>query len=120
MFSVDSQSVLPEIPSLDLLVMSDSEVSFLTPVHAHSPGNFPQGLSSPLRFPSPHDPVAWTLCGGHHPGQGFTPTGLRRGLSAVGQQGLSRVLLDVQSALCQSGKRSCGWKSGINMHCCCC
>ena len=48
-FSVDSQSVLPEIPSLDLLIISDSEVSFLTPVRAHSPGNFPQGLSSPLR-----------------------------------------------------------------------
>ena len=48
-FSVDSQSVLPEIPSLDLLIISDSEVSFLTLVHAHSAGNFPQGLSSPLR-----------------------------------------------------------------------
>ena len=48
-FSVDSQSVLPEIPSLVLLIISDSEVSFLTLVHAHSPGNFPHGLSSPLR-----------------------------------------------------------------------
>ena len=47
--SVDSQSVLLNCPSLDSLIMSDSGVSCLTPIHAHSPGAFPQGLSSPLR-----------------------------------------------------------------------
>ena len=36
-------------PSLDSLIVSDSGVSWLTPAHAHSPGAFPQGLSSPLR-----------------------------------------------------------------------
>ena len=36
-------------PSLDSQIVSDSEVSCLSPVHAHSPGAFPQGLSSPLR-----------------------------------------------------------------------
>ena len=36
-------------PSLDSLIVSDSGVSCLTPVHAHSPGASPQGLSSPLR-----------------------------------------------------------------------
>ena len=35
-------------PSLDSLIVSDSGVSCLTPVHAHSPWAFPQGLSSPL------------------------------------------------------------------------
>ena len=36
-------------PSLDSLIVSDSGVSCVTPVHAHSPGAFPQGLLSPLR-----------------------------------------------------------------------
>ena len=36
-------------PSQDSLIMSDSGVSCLTTVHAHSPRAFPQGLSSPLR-----------------------------------------------------------------------
>ena len=36
-------------PSLDTLIMSDSEISCLTLVHPDSPGAFPQGLSSPLR-----------------------------------------------------------------------
>ena len=36
-------------PSLDSLIVSDSEISCLTSVHAHSPRAFPQGLSSPLR-----------------------------------------------------------------------
>ena len=36
-------------PYLNLLIVSDSEVSCLTPVCAHSAGAFPQGLSSPLR-----------------------------------------------------------------------
>ena len=47
-------------PSLDLLIVSDSGVSCLALVHAHSPGAFPQGLSSPLgsclamtRWPGP-------------------------------------------------------------------
>ena len=35
--------------SLDWLIFSDSEVSCLTPVHAHSPVAFPQGQLSPLR-----------------------------------------------------------------------
>ena len=48
-FSVDSHTAFLKCPSLDSLIMSDSEVSCLTPVHAHSPGAFPQGLSSPLR-----------------------------------------------------------------------
>ena len=37
------------LPSLDSLIVSDSEVSCLTPVYAHSPGAFPQGLASPLK-----------------------------------------------------------------------
>ena len=36
-------------PYLNSLIVSDSEVSCLTPVCAHSPGAFPQGLSSPFR-----------------------------------------------------------------------
>ena len=66
-FSVDSQSVLPEIPSLDLLIVSDSEVSFLTPVHMHTHQGtslracclhldpispWPSGLDLVLRAPS--------------------------------------------------------------------
>ena len=43
-------------PSLDSLIMSDSAVSCLTLVHAHSPGAFPQGLVSPLRS---HLPMTW-------------------------------------------------------------
>ena len=35
--------------SLDLLIVSDSGVSSLTPIHVRSPGTFPQRLSSPLR-----------------------------------------------------------------------
>ena len=48
-FSVDSHTAFLKCPSQDWLIVSDSEVSCLTPVHAHSPGAFPQGLSSPLR-----------------------------------------------------------------------
>ena len=48
-FSVDSHTAFLKCPSLDLVIMSDSEVSCLTHVHAHSPGAFPQGLVSPLR-----------------------------------------------------------------------
>ena len=48
-FSVDSHTAFLKCPSLDLLIVSDSEVSCLTPVHAHSPRSFPQGLLSPLR-----------------------------------------------------------------------
>ena len=48
-FSVDSHIAFLKCPSLDSLIMSDSEVSCLTPVHAHSPRAFPQGLVSPLR-----------------------------------------------------------------------
>ena len=36
-------------PSQDSLIMFDSGVSCLTPVHAHSSGAFPQGLASPLK-----------------------------------------------------------------------
>ena len=36
-------------PALDLLIVSDSGVSCLTPVNVQSPEAFPQGLSSPLR-----------------------------------------------------------------------
>ena len=36
-------------PALDLLIVSDSGVSCLTPVYRRSSGAFPQGLSSPLR-----------------------------------------------------------------------
>ena len=42
-------------PSLDSLIVSDSGVSGVTPVHAHSPGAFPQVLSSP---PRSHLPMA--------------------------------------------------------------
>ena len=48
-FSVDSQIAFLKCPSLNSLIVSDSEVSCLTPVYAHSPGAFPQGLASPLR-----------------------------------------------------------------------
>ena len=48
-FSVDSSLSFLKCPSLDSLIVSDSEVSCLSPVHAHSPRAFPQGLSSPLR-----------------------------------------------------------------------
>ena len=37
------------MPFSGSLIVSDSRVSCLTPVHAHSPGAFLQGLSSPLR-----------------------------------------------------------------------
>ena len=36
-------------PSLNSLIVSDSEISCLTLVHPHSPGAFHQGLLSPLR-----------------------------------------------------------------------
>ena len=36
-------------PSQDSLIMFDSGVSCVTPVHAHSPEAFPQALSTPLR-----------------------------------------------------------------------
>ena len=48
-FSVDSHAAFLKCPSLDFIIVSDSGVSCLTPVHARSPGAFPQGLSSPLR-----------------------------------------------------------------------
>ena len=48
-FSVDSHTPFLKCPSLDSLIVSDSKVSCLTPVHAHSPGSFPQGQLSPLR-----------------------------------------------------------------------
>ena len=47
-FSVDSHTAFLKCPSQDSLTMSDSGVSCLTTVHAHSPRAFPQGLSSPL------------------------------------------------------------------------
>ena len=47
---------LLKCPSLDSLIMSDSGVSCVTPVHTHSPGAFPQALSSPLRS---RLPVTW-------------------------------------------------------------
>ena len=37
-FSVDSHTAFLKCPSQDWLIVSDSEVSCLTPVHAHSPG----------------------------------------------------------------------------------
>ena len=43
-------------PSLDLLIVSDSGVSCLAPIQAHSPGAFPQGLSSP---PRSRLPMTW-------------------------------------------------------------
>ena len=63
-------------PSLDSLIMSDSGVSCLTTVHAHSPRAFPQGLSSPLRscllmtwWPGPCEeaPLGTILCRASHP-----------------------------------------------------
>ena len=48
-FLVDSHTAFLKCPSLDSLIVSDSEISCLTSVHAHSPRAFPQGLSSPLR-----------------------------------------------------------------------
>ena len=62
-------------------------------------------------IPSPHDPVTWPLWGGspgHHPGKGFSPTVWRRGLSAVGQQGLLRAYLDALSAVNQGKETTCG------------
>ena len=40
-FSVDSHTAFLKCPSQDWLIVSDSEVSCLTTVHAHSPGAFP-------------------------------------------------------------------------------
>ena len=48
-FSVDSHTAFLKCPSLDSPIVSDSGVSCLTPVHAHSPRAFPQGLLSPLK-----------------------------------------------------------------------
>ena len=63
-------------------------------LHLDSVSPWPSGLHLVWRAPS---------CG-----QGFTPTGLRRGLSAVGQQGLLRAYLDVLSAVNQGKETACG------------
>ena len=78
-FSVDSHTAFLKCPSLDSLIVSDSEVSCLTPVHTHSPGAFPQGLSSPLRSrlpmtrwrgPCEEAPVSTILGRASHPWAG--------------------------------------------------
>ena len=104
-FSVDSQSVLPEMPFSGLAnrvwlwsVLSDS----CTCTH---PGPSIKACRLYLD-PVPPWPGSWPLWGRspwHHPGQGFTPTGWRRSLSAAGQLGLFRAHLDALSALCQPG-----------------
>ena len=48
-FSVDSHTAFLKCRSQDSLIVSDSGVSCVTPVYAHSPGAFPQALSTPLR-----------------------------------------------------------------------
>ena len=55
--------------------------------------------------------MTWPLWGGspgHHPGQGFSPTGWGWGLSALGQQGLLRAYLDALSAVNQGKETACG------------
>ena len=63
-------------PSLDLLIVSDSGVSCLSPVHAHSLGAFSEGLLSPLRsrlpmtwWPGPCEeaPLGTVPCRASHP-----------------------------------------------------
>ena len=63
-------------PSLDSLIVSDSGVSCVTPVHAHSPRAFPRALSSPLRshlpmtqWPGPCEeaPLGTVLSWASHP-----------------------------------------------------
>ena len=72
-------------PFLDSLILSDSAVPCLTPVHSHSPGAFRQGLLSSLRsrlpmtrWPGPCEEAP--LCTER---QGFSPTGCRRGVSVL-------------------------------------
>ena len=48
-FSMDSHTAFLKCRSQDSLIVSDSGVSCVTPVYAHSPGAFPQALSTPLR-----------------------------------------------------------------------
>ena len=101
-FSVDSQSLLSEIPIFGL-----TNLLWLWSILSHTftctlTRDLPSGSVVLTKIPPPHDPVTWPLWGGSHghcPAQVFSPTGWRRGLSAVGQQGLLRAHLDAMSAL---------------------